>query len=314
MPKIDLIPTRCAICGTEGNAVELYPANLDFEAFNPSVFSARRLPDRIHYRMVKCLVCGLVRSDPVASPGLLAQLYAQSTFTYCSEVPNLRRTYGRYLSRLDRYGVEKDALLEIGCGNGFFLEEALVNGYRTVRGIEPSQTAIDQANPRVLGQIVCGLMGPGVFEPEQFDVICLFQVFDHIPDPSGLLDECFLLLRSGGFMLCINHNIDAVSARFLGERNPIIDVEHTFLFNPSTMARLFQVHGFKVRRQGLVWNTYNFFYLTQLLPLPVSGKRWFLDRLKGKSLGKLRLSLPLGNLFLVAQKPDVQLSSGGPKA
>ena len=64
MPKIDLVPTRCAICGAEGNAVELYPANLDFEAFNPSVFSARRLPDRIHYRMVKCLVADCFGQSP----------------------------------------------------------------------------------------------------------------------------------------------------------------------------------------------------------------------------------------------------------
>src|SRR5260221_2621171 len=108
---ISLWATRCAICGTEGNAAELYPANFDFEALNPTVFSARRLPDRIHYRLVKCRACGLVRSDPIASPELLAQLYAQSAFSYGDEVADLRFTYGRYFAELERYGARKEALL-----------------------------------------------------------------------------------------------------------------------------------------------------------------------------------------------------------
>ena len=142
---VELKNTRCAICGTEGNARELYPANFDPQALNPAVFSARRLPDRIHYRLVKCNACGLVRSDPIAHPALLAQLYHQSDFTYSDEVADLRRTYGRYLAELDHYGARKDALLEIGCGNGFFLQQALAQGYRSVRGVEPSRIAVSQA-------------------------------------------------------------------------------------------------------------------------------------------------------------------------
>src|SRR5262249_8138219 len=107
MPLPDLRPTRCAICGSEGNTMELYPANFDLEALNPAVFSAPRLPDRTHYRLVKCNQCGLVRSDPIADPALLEHLYHQSTFTYGDEVADLKRTYGRYLARLDHLGAQK---------------------------------------------------------------------------------------------------------------------------------------------------------------------------------------------------------------
>src|SRR5207248_2471865 len=103
---------------------------------------ARRLPDGIRYRIAKCRTCGLVRSDPVVAPEVLARLYVQSTFDYGDEVANLTRTYGRYLAKLASYGVRKGALLEIGCGNGFFLVEALARGYTTVRGCEPSAAAV----------------------------------------------------------------------------------------------------------------------------------------------------------------------------
>ena len=65
-PELRLDATRCAICGTLDNALELYAANFTTNALNPEVFSARRLPDRLHFRLVRCLSCGLVRSDPVA--------------------------------------------------------------------------------------------------------------------------------------------------------------------------------------------------------------------------------------------------------
>jgi SAM-dependent methyltransferase len=304
MPTVELKNTRCAICGTEGNAIEIYPANFDLQALNPAVFSARRLPDRVHYRLVKCKTCGLARSDPVADPALLAQLYHESAFTYTDEVADLKRTYGRYLARLDKYGARKGALLEIGCGNGFFLQQALAQGYCSVRGVEPSRAAISQAAPEVRDSILCDLMRPGLFAAAEFDIICLFQVFDHVPDPGTLLDACFAALRPGGLVLSINHNIAAVSARLLGERSPIVDIEHTYLYSPVTMARIFGAHGFGIRGAGSIRNQYSLRYLVRLLPLPAGPKQATLGWLQRHSIGRLRLSVPLGNLYVVAQKPE----------
>lgn len=303
MHVIELNPTRCAICHTKDNATELYAANFDLQAFNPVVFSARRLPDRIHYRMVKCNTCGLVRSDPIADPEALARLYKQSTFEYDEEVPNLKLTYRYYLSKLSGYGMQKGMLLEIGCGNGFFLEEAIEFGFGIVRGIEPSAAAVAKANPKVRPHIICNIMSPGLFEPEQFDVICIFQVFDHIPDPGSLLDECFCVLKPGGLMLCLNHNVEAVSAILLKAYSPIIDIEHTYLYSPVTIGYIFEAHGLQVKRIGLVYNRYSLYYMARLVPLPAVVKRFALTLLKGNPVGRIRLSVPLGNLYLIAQKP-----------
>lgn len=141
--------TRCAICGTGGNATELYPANLPPHAFTRQTFSARRLPDRIHCRIERCNTCSLVRSDPTAPPDPLADLYRASSFDYGGETANLRAAYGRYLRLLDNFGARKESLLQIGCGNGFFLEEALEQGYARVQGIEPSRNAIQCAGDSI---------------------------------------------------------------------------------------------------------------------------------------------------------------------
>jgi len=296
--------TRCPICRTAGNATELYPASFDMAAFNPAVFSARRAPDRVHYRTVKCNLCGLIRSDPVADTDAISRLYAESSLDYSSEIPGIRRTYGRYLEKAGKYLPLAKSLLEIGCGSGFFLEEALARGFTEVRGVEPSGPAAARAADAVGQHIHVGVMRPGLFPDGHFDVICMFQVLDHIPEPGELLDCCLRALRPGGVMLVLNHNADAVSARLLGESSPIVDIEHTFLYGDGTLARLVESRGFRVAEAGTAFNTYSLNYLARLLPLPAVLKRTVLLMLENSGFGKLKINVPLGNMYLIAVKSN----------
>lgn len=295
--------TACAICGPGAASALLYRASVAHSDLTPAVFSARRLPDRVHNRMVRCLTCGLVRSDPAIDSDRLRELYGESTFDYASEIDDLRSTYGRYLEKLRRRGGEQRAILEVGCGNGFFLVEALEHGYEEVRGVEPSTAAVASADPKVRPNIVCDVMRPGLFPEDAFDAVCLFQTFDHLPDPGAVLDASMQALRPGGLLLCLNHNVRAMSARLLGERSPIIDVEHTYLYSPKTMARIFSMHGYRIVEQGRVYNTTSLPYLVHLLPLPNRAKRTLTRVVRAARLDRVRLRLPLGNLYLIAQKP-----------
>ncbi len=294
--------TNCAICGPGAPSRELYPANFGLDDITPARFSARRLPDRIHYRMVRCARCGLVRSDPVLDEATLGHLYAESTFDYEAETANLKATYGRYLAKLQRIGGRQESLLEIGCGDGFFLEQALQQGYTRVRGVEPSSAAIAGAAASVRDRIVCDIMRPGLFADGEFDAICLFQVFDHVSHPDAVLDACRAALRPGGMILCLNHNVESVSAHLLRERSPIIDIEHTYLYSPATMRRIFEAGGFKVREQGRVNNTYSVSYVVHLTPIPARAKQMALGTLGRSRVGRVSLPVPLGNLYLIASR------------
>lgn len=297
-----LTHTRCAICDTEGNARELYPANFGHDAFSAEVFSARRLPDMVHYRIVQCNQCGLVRSDPVIDQETLKNLYLQSALTYGQDIPNLRRTYGAYLRKLEKYRVQKESCLEIGCGNGFVLEEALTQGYRRVFGVEPSQSAIEQAHPSIKAAIRNDIMRPGLLA-EKVSTICMFQLFDHIPNPGEFLAACAEALQPGGLILCFNHNVTSLSARILGKKSPIIDIEHTFLYSPATIRKLFEKSGYKVLEVGPAWNFVSLLNILRLFPLPHTLKLKLIAFLEQTSaLGQFRLFLPLGNLYLIAQK------------
>ncbi|MFI5283893.1 MAG: class I SAM-dependent methyltransferase [Candidatus Dormibacterales bacterium] len=301
VPGIQLAPTVCAICGTFGNAAELYPPTYDETSFNERIFSARRLPDTIHYRLVRCRTCGLVRSDPAADQASLSELYGRSSFDYASEVPNLRRTYGRYLARAKARS-RGLSLLEIGCGNGFMLEEALALGYQKVRGVEPSQKAIEAAAPAVSAFIVPDIMKAGLFEPGQFDTVCMFQVFDHLPEPGAFLEEVRAVLSTGGVLLCFNHNVGSVSARMLGERSPIVDVEHCYLYSPRTMRLILEKYGFDSIETGVATNTLSLRHLLHLVPAPAGFKARLMAAADSSGAGRLRMRLPLGNLYAIGRK------------
>ncbi|MFZ0962456.1 MAG: methyltransferase domain-containing protein [Terriglobia bacterium] len=81
----------------------------------------------------------LVLSDPVLPEEELSRLYRGSAFAYEEEFVCARLTYAEYVRESLPLLKEDDRLLDIGCGNGFFLEKALELGFAEVDGVEPSR-------------------------------------------------------------------------------------------------------------------------------------------------------------------------------
>jgi SAM-dependent methyltransferase len=192
--------------------------------------------------------------------------------------------------------------MEVGCGSGFMLEEAQALGYETVRGVEPSRQAIAAASPSVRDRIVQGIMMPGLFEAGEFDTVCMFQVFDHLPEPGAVLDQVRDVLSPGGVLLCFNHNVASLSSRLLGERSPIVDIEHCYLYSLDTMKRMMDRHGFDVVESGAATNTLSLRHLLHLVPGPASLKRGLLAAAGTTRAGRLPLRIPLGNLYAIGRR------------
>ena len=156
---------QCAICGKKQKISELFKANFDQKKINAQTFSARRTPDRFHHRFVKCANCGLIFSNPILSSEKIFKLYNQSTFEYNQEAEYLKKTYGYYLHKTIRKSKRKDlALLDIGCGNGFFLEEAKEMGVGKVFGIEPGKASVEKAPKWLQKNIKINILKKGIFK------------------------------------------------------------------------------------------------------------------------------------------------------
>ena len=302
--KIDLVQTKCAICETDRHDRVLYPANFDPTLLSAEIFSARRMPDHLHYRMVRCQNCGLVRSNPILSGDRLNQLYARSFFTYAKESVYTAETYLAYFKKILApllHNKKEVRLLEIGCGNGFFLKEVYSLGIGSVHGVEPSEDAVKQAGD-FSEHIYSGMFGPDIYPSEYFDVICAFQVFDHISEPNDFLAACGKYLKKGGAAFFINHDIGSLPAWILGRRCPMIDIEHTFLYDKQTFQRIFLKNKFEVLDVFSVANRYPFSYWLKLAPFPMSLKKNLLNSVEKSRIGNWPLTLGLGNMGIVTRK------------
>ena len=302
--KTDLIQTKCAICDTDTYDRDLYPANFDPAVLTAEIFSARRMPDRLHYRIVRCQNCGLVRSNPILNEGTLGRLYAHSFFTYAKESIYAAQTYLAYFKKI--LGCipctkKEIRLLEIGCGNGFFLKAVHSLGIQEVCGVEPSEDAVSQAG-EFSRHIHCGMFGRDIYPQEYFNIICAFQIFDHISQPNDFLATCMKYLKKGGTAFFINHDIGSFPARILGRHCPMIDIEHTFLYDKVTFPRIFLKNKFEVLKVFSVANRYPFSYWLKLAPVSISFKNGLLREISKSRIGNLSLTLRLGNMGILARR------------
>ena len=295
------IATKCPICETLDNAIPVYPSNVDDTSFSTEVFSARRLPDRRHYQWVRCNSCTLLRSDPVLDVDL-EKLYVESTFDYSTEVDGLKRTYFDLVMKALSGKKLKKSIFEVGGGNGFFLEAAKDGGFLSVAGVEPSTEAISAARADIKPTMIASMMKSGVLVPNSFEVGTMFHTLDHLPDPVTTLKDCYEALASGGVFIVAVHNERSWSAKLMKERSPIIDVEHTHLYTRNSGEALFKKVGFIDVKSGTYNNHYSLAYILHLIPISRTFRKRVLESSIGTLLSKIKVVVPLGNMWIAGTK------------
>jgi hypothetical protein len=110
-------------------------------------------------------------------------------------------------------------------------------------------------------------------------------------------------LKPGGLFFIVAHDRHAFSARVMGTKSPIFDIEHLQLFNKPTSAALLENSGFDSVTVSPVRNKYPLDYWIKLFPLPRQVKSAVRQVAKTSGLGKLLLGLPAGNLAVIGRKP-----------
>ncbi len=300
-----LVHTKCPLDGTDDADVEVFPANWDPAQVDTAVFSARRMPDRLHYRMVRNRRTGCLRADPILDEDTILNLYRGSKVTYESLADYTGATYARYLkSRVLPVLADRRGALEIGCGHGFFLKALHAAGFQMVRGVEPSEDAMAKAPAEIRPEIVLGYLKEETFPANSFSLVCGFQVLDHLVQPNEVLQMAYRMLAPGGVMYWICHDIRSWPARLLGRRCPMLDIEHVVLYDQQTIRKLFEKNGFAVEDVFRVWDRYPADYWAHLAPLPQGLKGMMRGMMDGLGLGRVPLSVCFGNQCIIARKPS----------
>lgn len=189
-----------------------------------------------------------------------------------------RKVIARLLSGLK---LRSDAsLLEIGCGGGGNLP-MLASFSGNLRAVEPNPVLREHAAGRGICEVREGLLPDGIPYPgEKFDLICMFDVMEHVKDDTAAVRALRERLNEGGRMLVtVPANPSLWSSH---------DVEngHFRRYTKKNLRSLFEDAGFTVERIS--------FFNTFLFP-PI----WLCRKFKGARTARTE------------EKPDLETPSYG---
>lgn len=254
--------------------------------------------------------CGTISVLPTPTPS--KELYARDYFeggkegfgyvNYDSDKAAQRGVLINILRELELLTPGR-RILDVGAATGYFLNLAWTRGW-LVKGVEISPFASQLAKGKGI-DVVNGVPGD-LPEGEQFDVITLWDVIEHLPDPNSDLALLAARLSLGGLLAVITPDSSALYARARGLAwHLLVPPEHINCFSRLGLGSLLARHGFKILSQQVPGKWFSLSYSFHILGTSTGHKIFErLSRLLGGSfLGKIALPINFrDNVLVIARK------------
>jgi SAM-dependent methyltransferase len=214
-------------------------------------------------RYVSCSDCMMIYLNPVLSDADLRAYYESNTTvqadSHMVESDFYRRMYADGLAQMGEPG----SILDVGCSSGLFLDVAREQGWGTF-GSELNADELRIAS-RKQHLVFAGLIDE-LPAPMRFDVIALWDVFEHLKDGGAFLDSARGRLNPGGRLFVQIPNGGSIAARILHEKCNLFDgIEHVNLYTVGSLKLLASRHGWQVESVHSVldelqpvWNHLNY--------------------------------------------------------
>lgn len=242
------------------------------------------------YRICRCGDCTFMFVNPQPSDEVLAKIYSHTYFIGSIEgEPALARDVKRatarhYLRMMALYGGPlRGRILEIGCGRGEFILEAVDQGLEAV-GIEYAEASAAQARELVGGQakILTGDIHSVELPEASFDYCVFADVIEHVRDPAAFIEQVWRLLKPGGLVFIATPSVDSPSARLMRENWMEFKLEHLSYFNRHTLDQLLHRHHFTDVQTGAGYKVLTLDYIrSHFHRYPVNGTFSFVPALLG---------------------------------
>lgn len=157
---------------------------------------------------VRCAGCGLAYVDPVPADEEIRAHYDDPAYYEAWTTVQAGAREGLWRTRLGwlRAAGVSGSLLDVGCGEGAFLEAAGRAGFACT-GTEVSAAAVRIAKGRGL-DVREGTLESSAFPDASFDAVTMWHVLEHLPDPFATLREVRRILKPGGRLLLAVPNLE----------------------------------------------------------------------------------------------------------
>lgn len=214
-----------------------------------------------HFALYRCPDCGAWSSDALAR-GAATSFEPER---YFENAALERASWEKLFAELARAGLRPRSALDVGCGTGEFLAFLAAQGVERRSGIELDPLRAERARLRdPAARVHTGDAQASLAQVEgAFDLITLWDVFEHVPDPSSLLAALALRLAPGGALYVQTiHEHSAVPAlgrlayqlsggRLRGPARRTHEAHHAVFFTRASLERAAELAGLRI--ESLWW-------------------------------------------------------------
>lgn len=204
-----------------------------------------KLPRYNSAHLVRCGKCKMVFSINIPTEAELHAHYAN--YTRARHVSPLTiQKYHVLLKEFSNYN-QGNRILDVGCGSGFFVEEAQGKGWEST-GTEFGADAVEFCRAKSLNVLEGSVESIG-FPDNHFDVITSFEVIEHLSYPLPHMTELHRILRPGGLLYMTTPNFGSITRILLKEGwNLITYPEHLSYFDSWSLDSALKNAGFKRKK------------------------------------------------------------------
>lgn len=308
-----------------GKHMKHYPCDFCGSNEYSVLFQGKDLMEQLpgEFQMVSCNSCGLIRQNPRLEWVDLEKYYPPSHGSYKPLLPNSSSKIERVVSRYGHWKrvnlvykyVPSGDWLEVGCGSGLILQEALYRNNWRLKAIEPNQQVAKYVQDNLNIPVMPIPFEEYTAKVESFDVITMWDVLEHLPDPANALKKVNRLLRNDGVFIFQIPNYESWNRNILKNVWNGYDLpRHLYLFPKKPLHKLLTDSGFCVIKQTCVAGSHGALMLDLAFWLRVNNSK-IIEKIvaKGPEFIPFRLltSIPLwitdklrlsSNITIIAKK------------
>lgn len=204
------------------------------------------------FTYVACAGCGLVYENPRPPPEKIKEWYpayyaARAPLDSIDAENKINASVHSFRARFIEKFRSGGALLDVGCGGGFFLEYMRRRGWN-VSGLDPAPELTDYARGRLgLTNVQTAAWPLSGGRAVKADVVTLWHVLEHLEAPVEALLAVRNALTPAGLLVIETPNIESWPARIFGARFVTLDApRHLALFSRTTLQKAVELAGFQI--------------------------------------------------------------------
>lgn len=245
---------NCLICKNT-NFKELYRSTFYGDLNDASNYFLAGRKGLVHGTIVQCTDCKFIFTGEQFSESEYLEIYQKASRSNHNSdlLLQAEEIRGARLFNIIRNKIPANgAILDFGCGNGGFLK-AVPNSFEKY-GYEVSKNHMhDTIDTNIhTGDLIKVAQGDEIFDGKKFDLITLFDVLEHLPNPNSYIKILRSLLKPEGLIFITVPNCNSFTAKFFREYWPMYLLEHLWFFSPLTLKSWGKTEGLSVIKCGSI--------------------------------------------------------------